>query len=252
MEIWVGLVIGGIWLAVWLLTRIFGSGGSATPSPSSEPSHATAPNSKGLYRPRPSSRRDPRIIFENPKGGSAGPIPTLAALEGLHDAFTGAPLEARLGLHQCRECKVYYHSSSVDVLREENASRCVSCGTGSIVALTAAQAKTSRGFDYNPNAVTLANYRSHFDRVVTFEGTVQAVKTSRRGLDYAVMFDNASWTKGLKLVFFRGAVHQVGGAEFIEGLSGRFVRVRGLLINHQRFGPEIIISERAMILEVSS
>ena len=138
------------------------------------------------------------------------------------------------------------------MLREENASRCVSCGTGSIVALTATQAKTSRGFDYNPDIVTLANYRSHFDRVVTFEGQVRAVKTSRRGLDYAVMFENASWTKGLKLVFFRGAVHEFGGHHIIEGLDGCSVRVRGLLINHHRFGPEIIISDPGMILEVSS
>ena len=71
-------------------------------------------------------------------------------------------------------------------------------------------------------------------------------------MDFAVMFEQASWTKGLKLVFFRGAVGAVGGREFITGLQGRTVRVRGLLIRHPRFGPEIIISERSMILSVSS
>jgi hypothetical protein len=69
-------------------------------------------------------------------------------------------------------------------------------------------------------------------------------------MDYAVMFENTSWTKGLKLVFFRGAVRAVGGPDFIHSLAGRTVRVRGLLINHSRFGPEIVISERGMILGV--
>jgi hypothetical protein len=46
-------------------------------------------------------------------------------------------------------------------------------------------------------------------------------------------------------------VRKVGGPQFIESLNGRKVRVRGLLINHSRFGPEIIISERRMILEVA-
>jgi hypothetical protein len=65
------------------------------------------------------------------------------------------------------------------------------------------------------------------------------------------MFENAAWTRGLKLVFFKGSVRAVGGPEYINGLDGRTVRVRGLLINHARFGPEIIISERGMILGVS-
>jgi hypothetical protein len=178
-------------------------------------------------------------------------VPSGEALAGLHDAFTGASLNPRLGLFQCTSCKVYYHTESVAVLREENSSRCVACGTATVVALTELQTKTTKGRDYNPNVTTLANFRQYFGRAVTFEGRVQAVKVSRRGMDYAVMFENASWTKGLKLVFFRGAVRAVGGPDFINSLSGRTVRVRGLLINHPRFGPEIIISERGMILEVS-
>lgn len=189
-------------------------------------------------------------MFPPPKIND-GAVPSGDALAGLHDAFTGAPLDIGLGLHQCTTCKVYYHTDSVAVLREENHSRCVACGTGSIIALTKAQASTSRGRDYNPDVVTIANFGQHFDRVVTFEGRVQTVKVSKRGSDYAVMFQNATWTKGLKLVFFRGAVRKVGGPQFIESLNGRKVRVRGLLINHSRFGPEIIISERRMILEVA-
>jgi hypothetical protein len=188
-------------------------------------------------------------VFAPP--ASSGPVPSEDSLAGLHDAFTGAPLEIRLGLHQCNTCKVYYHTESVAVLREENASRCVACGVATIVALNEGQARKSRGRDHSPDVVTLANFRNHFDRVVTFEGRVRSIKVSRRGADYAVMFENAAWTRGLKLVFFKGSVRAVGGPEYINGLDGRTVRVRGLLINHARFGPEIIISERGMILGVS-
>jgi hypothetical protein len=242
------LVIGGIWIFIWVIRKVFGSSGDAARS---NTGFRPAPKAKDTYRPRPGGARRPDIRFGS-VGGSAGSLPTEKALEGLHDAFTGAPLNLRLGLYQCTACKVYYHTDSVTVLSEENASRCVACGGGTIVALTAGQAKTSRGRDYSPDVVTLANFRSHFDRVVTFEGRVQAVRVSRRGKDYAVMFENASWTRGLKLVFFRGAVSKVGGAAYINGLHGKTVRVRGLLVNHTRFGPEIIISERSMIVGVSS
>jgi hypothetical protein len=85
---------------------------------------------------------------------------------------------------------------------------------------------------------------------VTFEGTICELKISKRGKDYALMFEHASWTKGLKLVFFRRSIPAAGGVTFIKSLSGRRVRVRGLLTNHRFFGPEIIISERGMILDI--
>jgi hypothetical protein len=171
-------------------------------------------------------------------------------LKGLHDAFTGAALNPALGLNQCTQCSVYYHSESVSVLREENGSRCVACGSTSITALISGQAAHSRGRDYNPDLVTLRNYRSHFGRVITFEGKVHSIKVSKRGLDYAVMFEDASWAKGFKLVFFRGSVRKVGGAKYINSLNRRRVRVRGLLIQHPIFGPEIMISQRDMILDI--
>jgi hypothetical protein len=67
------------------------------------------------------------------------------------------------------------------VLREANAGRCVACGSTALVARGAQEARTHRGRDYDPNVVTLANYRSHFDRVVTFEGTICELQVSRRG-----------------------------------------------------------------------
>jgi len=100
--------------------------------------------------------------------------------------------------------------------------------------------------------VTLQNYKNHVGRVVTFEGVVTKVNESRRGNDFAVMFENKSWKYGFKLVFFRGAVKKVGGKPYITGLQGQRIRVRGLIINHERYGYEIIVSEKSMILETSA
>ncbi len=87
-------------------------------------------------------------------------------------------------------------------------------------------------------------------RVITFEGYVYNVLVSQRGLDYAVMFENKTWTRGFKMVVFRGDVNSVGGRRFIMDLEGRTVRVRGLLARHETFGYEIVVSDRAMILDV--
>lgn len=171
-----------------------------------------------------------------------------ADISGLHDAFTGAPLNRRLGLAQCSNCLVYYHAESVDIIRSENGGRCVACGQPAIRSSSATEERSGR--DHQPDVVTLHNYNQHIGRVVTFAGRVVAVKRSRRGSDYAVMFEQASWTRGFKLVFFRGSVAKVGGEAFVNSLAGKHVTVRGLLIRHERFGPEIVISERSMILSV--
>jgi hypothetical protein len=82
------------------------------------------------------------------------------------------------------------------------------------------------------------------------ERAVGGVNRSRNGRSYAVMFENASWNHGLKMVVFRGAVAGVGGSEFLVKLRGRTIRVRGLLSQHHIFGYQIIVKDRSMILEV--
>jgi hypothetical protein len=241
------LFFGGLWLLFWLGPKIYEFFNPPAPRTNWSPSPGTdVPPSKpdpGKYRPHPPNKK-PKIQFGTP---SPSPAPDL---KDLHDAFTGAPLDPTLGLYQCTNCQVYYHSESFTVLREENAGRCVACGSTPVVARGAQEARTTRGRDHDPNVVTLANFRSHFNRVVTFEGLVRDVKVSKRGKDYAVMFEQASWSKGLKLVFFRRSIPDAGGVAFIKSLRGRHVRVRGLLINHRFFGPEIIITDRNMVLDV--
>ncbi len=199
------------------------------------------------FRPSPNNRSNKKISFNNRSSNTITSLPTTTDLNGLHDAFTGAPLDTNLGLYQCQSCKVYYHTDSLQVLREANNSQCVACQSTTIIAVVAG--KKTDGQDYTPSVVTLQNYKQHVGSVVTFEGIVHKVNESRRGNDFAVMFENKSWTQGFKLVFFsKGGVRQVGGKPYITGLTGKTIKVRGLLIKHPKFGYEIIISQKSMIL----
>lgn len=252
MELFFLLVVG------FILYKLFGSnssnGGSSSRRDSSAPNipppAPPRPKPKDTYRPTP-PRGTTGIVFPNtssPKGNGSSAV-NQKDLEDLCDAFTGEKLDARKGLYRCEKCKVHYHADSFEVLRSENNGACVACGSTSIVSLTRSDTRPT-GRNYDPSVVTLENVRSHIGRVVTFEGFVHKVEVSRRGSDYAVMFENKTWIKGFKLVFFRDATNRVGGAAFINALRGKTVRVRGLVVHHKTFGLEIIVSERSMVLSI--
>lgn len=253
------LIIGGIYLISFIAGLIKGKvSGQRPPStsnrsnqPTYSPNTASKPKQNAeTFRPASSSRNRSSISFRTTSTDAiAGSLPTTADLKGLHDAFTGAPLDKRLGLHQCQSCKVFYHTESLQILREANNSQCVSCQSTNIIAVIGAS-KSTGGRDHTPNIVTLQNYKRYEGSVVTFEGRVHKVNESRRGDDFAVMFEDKSWVNGFKLVFFRDGVRNVGGSKYINSLAGRKIRVRGLVIKHPRFGYEIIVSEKSMILSV--
>lgn len=246
------LIIGGIWLFSIIVEKVKERRPSNRGNQTTYTSN-TAPKPKQnteTFRPSSRGRGNSNISFKNTSAtSSAGTVLAKADLEGLHDAFTGAPLDRSLGLHQCQSCKVYYHTESLQILREANNSQCVSCQSTNIIAVIGAS-KSTGGRDYTPNVVTLQSYKQHEGSVVTFEGRVHKVNESRRGNDFAVMFEDKSWVKGFKLVFFRDGVRKVGGSSYINSLAGRKVKVRGLVIKHPKFGYEIIVSEKSMILSV--
>ena len=218
------------------------------------PNPFTAPPPKAEPIPtfRPSASRsshDTAVSFRDTTGD--GNAVTTGDLSGLVDAFTGEALNAALGLYQCgnRKCGVYYHRSSFEVIRSENNGQCVACLSASIrtISTTAAQSKSWQNVSFEPDVITLDNYRGHVGRVITFEGIVRKVLKSRSGRDYAVMFEDKDWSDGLKMVVFRGKITAVGGGDFLRGLRGRTIRVRGLLQKHRIFGYQIAVSERRMI-----
>ena len=209
---------------------------------------APTPN-KNAYHPTSVPGTRPSITFVDVNDHPIAQ--NMPKMEDLHDAFTGAPLNASLGLYQCSNCKVYYHADSYAVLREINNSKCVSCQSTSISAVTKA-APSKFGREYKPSVVTLQNYRNYVGQVVTFEGFVYKVEESRRGNDFAVEFEKIGWIGSFKLVFFRDSISSLGGRNFIYSLGGKNIKVRGLIVNDPTFGYEIIVSERGMILEISS
>ena len=134
-------------------------------------------------------------------------------LAGINDAFTGIEIDQSKQIYSC-ECGVFYQTESFELLRDENNSKCVACSKATISLYSATSERTAasnrtrvksrtKPRNYAPNSVTLDNYKRHVNQVVTFEGYVHKVNVSRRGSDYAVMFENKSWTKGFKLVFFK-------------------------------------------------
>lgn len=264
------IIIGVVWLilgVVWLILSVFNTISKDRPNQSDSntntpPRRHTPPPSRPISRPikkqsdqtfRPSARSSVsnKISFKSAPSSEAGSN-SLATVEldGLHDAFTGAPLDKALGLYQCQTCKVYYHTESLQVLREANDSKCASCQSTNIISVVAG-GKATGGKDYTPNVVTLENYKQFEGTVVTFEGLVHRVNESRRGNDFAVMFEAKSWSSGFKLVFFREeGVRKVGGKPYITQLLRKTVKIRGLLVKHPECGYEIIVSEKSMILDV--
>lgn len=72
-----------------------------------------------------------KIKFINTSTNAEG----LLNLDGLVDAFAGAPLDRNQVIYQCEGCRVFYHKESVDALNEFNDGNCVSCNYGKIVKL---------------------------------------------------------------------------------------------------------------------
>jgi len=215
------------------------------------------PKNDNVYKPKARAASTSSVTFRNTDQPAPGPASTAAGstlryadLSGLHDAFTGAPLNPQLGLYRCGKCSVFYHAESFEILKQENSGKCVACSSPSLQNVTEKSARSEQGRDYRPDVVTLSNYKNFVGRVVTFEGLVCEVKVSRSGTDYAVMFERASWVKGFKLIFFRKAIQRVGGVKFINSLSGRTISVRGLVVCHPVFGYQIIVSERSMVLSI--
>ncbi len=126
------LLLGAIIAGFWLIGRISEwLNPPRTPPTSVPPVERRRPQTgagarKDTYRPSPPSSSRAQVTFRSMDGPGAE-----ADISGLHDAFTGAPLNRRLGLAQCSNCLVYYHAESVDIIRSENGGRCVACGGGS-------------------------------------------------------------------------------------------------------------------------
>jgi hypothetical protein len=176
--------------------------------------------------------------------------------EQVTDFVTGAALRTSASTYQCLNCLAYYSSESFDLLRAENGGRCASCRSVDLRAMGGRSPQQPQrpvppsARATGPGVASLATFRSFEGQVVTFTGRVVKVLESRRGGDFAVMFEDKSWKQGFKLVFFKGALGALGGPAYVRGLRGATITIRGLIVNHQQFGYEIIVNDRGMVLRV--
>jgi hypothetical protein len=204
---------------------------------------------------RPTAPGPPKIVFsETPSNRTdfRPSRPTADDVPDLRDAYSGVHLDPGRAIWQCARCLVCYHGESVELLRQQNDGRCVSCRSGEIYPIPGDSAKTSgTSSSFRPDIVTLLDYRNHIGRVVTFEGYVREIKPSTGGKSFAAMFEPGPWTEGLKLVFLGRYLERVGGEGFIFGLLNRNVRVRGLLVRHPIFGYQIVVNDQSMIMSTT-
>ncbi len=243
-------------VVIWIIIANSGNKPSSGASPSStaspRPSTSSAVQTKhdpsNVFRPSQNNVTPQKSTIRFKDTSSTNVTPTDLDIKDLVDALTGVPLTLDAGLCQCSNCKVFYQAASFKVIQSENGGRCVSCQHSNVIHIVGHGKQRGRNADVD--IITLNNFKGHIGHVITFEGVVHKILQSRRGTDYAVMFENRSWTQGFKMVAFGGNVDQIGGRNFIYSLAGHTVQVRGLLVKHHTFGYEIIVSDRRMILSV--
>ena len=197
------------------------------------------------YRPTARKQNNSNIIFKNIESPADKQISNKHSsaeidLKGLHDAFTGAPLDKSLGLHQCQTCKAYYHTASVHILDDENNSKCVACQATTIIKVVVN--KKSTGKDYIPSTANSKNNKN--GKVVTFKGFVRKLK--RISADYSAVFMGDSEL----VLLWKNSIKRDNEMRYITSIIGKTVIVRGLL-EYGEFGYQIIISEKSMILGFS-
>jgi hypothetical protein len=251
MDFWLFALILVVVIVAFVALANSRTKGPTSPPPSA-PSNpvmrSASDKSPETYRPSVAGTlHSPTTLQFRDKSQVSSPVSDLDVSD-LVDALTGVPLHPELGLYQCNRCKAFYQPDSLEVIRKLNGGKCVSCGQVSIASVS--EQREQRGRNADVGVVTLENYRQFVGRVVTFEGQVQDVLPSRRGFTYAVMFEKQRWVHGLKMVVFGNEMSRVGGAQFLLDLRGKVVRVRGLLMLHETYGYQIIVSDRAMILGI--
>ena len=213
--------------------------------------HAQVPTPADQPHPyRPRSAEPTRRLTFTPQHATREAVAMAAAYDAdVRDAVTGQALQSSRGVFRCVRCQASYHIASVDFVRAENHGRCVACGSPLPKPVSSPLTQRAERDD-EATFATLADYRSNVDQVVIFEGRCVHVLPSSLGPDYAVMFENATWSRGFKMVVPGTVVPQIGGPEFILALAGKRIRVRGLIVKDPTFGYQILTTDRAMILGI--
>ncbi len=162
------------------------------------------------------------------------------------DVLSGNILESGQVFYQCSRCFLFYSAESVKRITNSIKFFCTNCGEE--IELDPDNHDFKNGKNYLPPQVDLVNFMRYVRRVVSFEGQVVEIKWSSENDVLVIKFQDASWSDALKIpVFGEKGISDLGGEDFIFSLQGVKIKVRGLLIQHPRFGYEILTHKRSMI-----
>lgn len=102
-------------------------------------------NLRGLGQPRRSGHTyRPRPKWWDVFGAGGGEprgrpgtvhIVSRRELAGVRDAYSSAAIDPAKPIVRCGGCQAFYHATSVDALRQDNAGRCAVCGSTDLGAV---------------------------------------------------------------------------------------------------------------------
>jgi hypothetical protein len=177
---------------------------------------------------------------------------------GLTDFLTGAALDPADGIVRCAQCQALYHPDCAALLAERNGGACASCGSAALARLDdeALRRFRRRGADARRGGAIVADlvpvdgYEPMLGRVVTVTGQVIGTLPTRRAGEHALLLRDRMLGTECRLSFVGAAASGLRGRAFVHGLIGSQVRLRGLLLRHDAQGFQLLVPDRAMVLEV--
>lgn len=197
-------------------------------------------------------------------GGQAGGASfDPASLIGVEDAYEHTPILAGEQVAYCTYDKVAYHLETWQFLRSQNRSACCICGRIGTIKLVQIPGGTGRETPVVTPAVPrvstfpggvihLAQVPEHVGRAVTVQAFVYDVyKTKSTGTIF-VRFEpreaGEAVFDGFKLVIFPDYQNEwTKAGSNIFGYKGKYIRVRGVVQVHPKWGIEILVNSPRVI-----
>lgn len=183
---------------------------------------------------------------------------------GVEDAFDHTPLQPGERVAFCRLDKVAYHLSTWDFLRTQNQGKCCVCGLsntieiitlpGTSIITTPIQSHYQPKVIVHPgeSVISLKQVPEYIGRAVIVQDYIYEVYKTRNTGTYFLRFEQRESGdpvfEGFKLVIFP----EYQSNWDVEGLSidayeGNYVRVRGVVQTHTKWGIEILVNSPRVI-----
>jgi hypothetical protein len=219
--------------------------------PAEEPAASPKP-------PTPPVAKTPAKVSWGDAAGGTKPGHELSLLVGVDDAFEHTPLMAGEQVALCTYDKVAYHLRTWEFLRKENQGRCCSCGrSGTIRIVTLPGVRVSAPppvsapdpslLSPGETVISLSRIRDFEGRAVVVHDFVQEVHFSQRGTCF-IKFEDRPIPEAFKVVVFDSYQVEWEEAEVdLKSYQHRYIRVRGVIQDHWKWGWEILVNSPRLI-----